>query len=110
MPDKPTDLGIQDSRDLTYLRAALSTWLTLALDGAFAGPSDADLLALRDWIDMGLVGDYPLPQGYIPEPEPDDPTLADRTAMSVRVFWETREWSASRFRSALVDARLRARP
>lgn len=106
---KALDLGIADSRDLAVLRTSLSAWLTLALDGAFAGPSDADLLALRDWVDGGLVGDMPEPVGYTPEPEPLDPTLADRTAMSIRVFWETKDWSASRFRAALVDARLHAR-
>ena len=36
-----------------------------------------------------------------------DPTLADRTAMAVRVFWETKDWSISRLRNALVEERLR---
>lgn len=86
------------------LRTSLSAWLTLALAGDFTGPSTVDLLALRDWIDGGCAGDMPTPVGE------DPPTLADRTAMSVRVFWETREWSAARFRNALVDARLAAAP
>ena len=93
--------------DVDHLRTALSAWLTMAHDGAFAGPSDLDLLRLRDWIDGGLVGEMPEPEGYAPEPEPTDPTLADRTAMSIRVFWETKDWSASRFRAALVNERLR---
>jgi len=34
-------------------------------------------------------------------------TLADRVAESMRVYWETRDWTAVQFRQALVDARLR---
>lgn len=85
------------------LRGSLSSWLTLALDGGFPGPvSDFDLLALREWIDTGCPGDMPVPLGTEP------PDLANRTAMSIRVFWETRDWSAARFRNALVEARLAA--
>lgn len=90
------------------LRASISTWLTLAHDSHFPSPvSDLDLLRLRDWVDGGCVGDMPEPEGTGGEPNLDAPLLADRVAMSIRVYWETKDWSASRFRNALVEARLR---
>jgi len=82
------------------LRTALSTWLTMALDINSPRVTTADLLALRDWIDVGCAG-------ALPVPGEGEATLADRTSMSIRVYWETREWSAARFRNALVEERLR---
>lgn len=101
--DKPLDLGVQDTRDLDYLRTALSTWLTQALDTRTDGPSDTDLLALRDWIDGGCDGDLPEYQG---REHAGDAPLAQQTAMSMRVFMETKDWSPARLRKALVAARL----
>lgn len=103
MPDKALDLGIKDTEHLGVLRAGLSTWLTLALDSAMNGVSDADLHALRDWVDGGCAGVMPEPVG-LPEP-----TLADRTKVSMQVYWETKDWSAARFRTALTEERMRVR-
>jgi hypothetical protein len=83
------------------LRAAMSTWLTLALDEAMPATSlDADLARLRDWIDGGCVGDMPLPADRTP-------VLADEISTSIRVAWETRKWTPAQFRRALVAERLR---
>jgi hypothetical protein len=46
------------------LRSSLSTWLTLALDEP-GRLFSADLIALRDWIDGGLVGEMPLPKNAV---------------------------------------------
>jgi hypothetical protein len=52
------------ARSEDQLRAAISTWLSIALDVGFPGvPSVRDLAALRDWVDSGLVGVIPEPQG-----------------------------------------------
>jgi hypothetical protein len=84
------------------LRSALSVWTTLALDSGFPGPvTDSDIMALRDWVDGGCVGDLPEPAGTPPV------TLADRTKVSIQVFMETKQWSREKFRAALVEARLR---
>lgn len=88
------------------LRSAISTWLTVALDGAMPATTlDNDLMALRDWIDGGCTGDMPLPLEVIPPtPEGD---LGRMTVESIRVFWETRNWTPAQFRQALVKERLR---
>jgi hypothetical protein len=104
MPEKATDLGVKDTHDLDVLRTGLSAWLTLACDSGFPGPvTDIDLLGLRDWIDGGCVGDMPQPDGTPP------PGGAARLHESMRVMWETRDWSAPQFRNALVEARLHQR-
>ena len=46
------------------VRSAVSVWLTLALDIRSDGPSVADLLTLRDWIDGGCAGDLPEPDAH----------------------------------------------
>lgn len=92
---------MHDDPTTDTLRTALSTWLTMALDGKFEGVTDADLMDLRDWIDRGCTGTMPEPEG------PDPVNLADRVSESVRVFWETKNWTPAQFRKALVEARLR---
>lgn len=92
---------MHDNLTTDTLRTALSAWLTMALDAKFEGVTDADLLDLRDWIDTGCTTDMPEPQG------PDPVNLADRVSESVRVFWETKNWTAAQWRRALVEERLR---
>jgi hypothetical protein len=87
----------------TDLRAAMSTWLTLALDTAMPDTTlDDDLIALREWVDGGCAGDMPVPT--LPA---TGSHLAETVSESIRVYWETRYWSAAQFRRALVEARLR---
>lgn len=86
------------------LRSAISTWLTLAHDSNFPSPvSDLDLLRLRDWVDGGCAGDMPEPEGTPPSGD------MNRLHESIRVMWETKEWTRAQFRAALVEARLAAR-
>lgn len=94
---KALDLGIAHTQELHRLRVELASppdgWSTF---GTHAD-TDADLEFWGD--DQGTpIWERPVPAA--------SPGLADRTAMSVRVFWETKDWSAARLRAALVDARL----
>lgn len=83
------------------LRAAMSVWLTAALDDTMPGTTlDPDLAALRDWIDDGCAGDIPMPRDRTH-------TLSTEVSESIRVAWETRQWTPAQFRRALVAERLR---
>jgi hypothetical protein len=56
------------------MRASLSVWLTLALDGTHdRHPSERNLLNLRDWIDDGCVGSLPEPRDKAAAPTPAHP-------------------------------------
>ncbi len=55
--------GSERVTDIGMLRAHLSSWLTVALDGYRDLPGEGDLVALRDWIDNGLDGPMPWPEG-----------------------------------------------
>ena len=42
---------------------------------------------------------------FVQEATPAD--LANQVTMSIRVYWETKDWTPAQFRKALVAARLR---
>jgi len=61
------------------IRSVLSTWLTLVLDVGSDGPTTCDLLALREWIDGGCVGEPPWPGGDAPSGDSLPSRTAERT-------------------------------
>jgi hypothetical protein len=51
--------------------------------------------------------DKPINLDDLTPPPPDPTRLATQVSESIRVFWETKDWTAAQFRRALVAERLR---